>query len=40
MWRDVSDAVPVAYIHLNPEATMLVVEWWTPQHGLRKTERE
>ena len=22
------------------QATMLVVEWWTPTHGLRKVERE
>jgi hypothetical protein len=28
------------HTHLNLEATMLVVEWWTPAHGLRKIERE
>jgi hypothetical protein len=28
------------HTHLNAEATMLVVEWWTPAHGLRRTERE
>lgn len=38
--RFIADIAEVAYIHLNPKATMLVVEWWTPQHGLRKTERE
>jgi hypothetical protein len=26
--------------HLNEEATMLVVEWWTPTQGLRRIERE
>ena len=30
----------VVHTHLNPEATMLVVEWWTPAHGLRRIERE
>jgi hypothetical protein len=30
----------VVYTHLNDEATMLVVEWWTPMHGLRRIERE
>jgi len=30
----------VAHTHLNPEATLLVVEWWTPEGGLRKIERE
>jgi hypothetical protein len=28
------------HTHLNDEATMLVVEWWTPTHGLRRVERE
>jgi len=26
--------------HLDDGATLLVVEWWTPTHGLRKVERE
>jgi Pyridoxamine 5'-phosphate oxidase len=30
----------VVHTHLNQEATLLVVEWWTPAHGLRKIERE
>lgn len=30
----------VAHTHLNAEATLLVVEWWTPTHGLRRIERE
>jgi Pyridoxamine 5'-phosphate oxidase len=35
-----ADIVEVVHTHLNDEATMLVVEWWTPKHGLRKIERE
>ena len=35
-----ADIAEVVHTHLNEEATMLVVEWWTPAHGLRKTERE
>lgn len=34
-----ADIAEVVHTHLNPEATMLVVEWWTPAHGLRKVER-
>ncbi|MFB9450282.1 pyridoxamine 5'-phosphate oxidase family protein [Dactylosporangium vinaceum] len=30
----------VVHTHLNPEATLLVVEWWTPDGGLRRAERE
>ena len=30
----------VVVTHLNPEATLLIVESWTPQRGLRVTERE
>jgi hypothetical protein len=30
----------VAHTRLNEAATMLVVEWWTPTHGLRRIERE
>jgi hypothetical protein len=26
--------------HLNEAATLLVVEWWTPTHGLRRIDRE
>ena len=26
--------------HLNEKATMLLIEWWTPAHGLRRIERE
>src|SRR6201989_3162108 len=34
------DLAEVVHTHLNAEATMLVVEWWTPARGLRRTERE
>jgi len=35
----VADITEVAITGLNPEATMLVVEWWTPEDGLRRIER-
>ena len=35
-----ADIAEVVHTHLNNEATMLVVEWWTPAHGLRRIERE
>ena len=35
-----ADIAEVVHTHLNPQATMLVVEWWTPAHGLRRVERE
>jgi hypothetical protein len=35
-----ADIAEVVHTHLNDEATRLVVEWWTPKHGLRKIERE
>ena len=34
-----ADITEVVHTHLNEAATMLVVEWWTPTHGLRRTER-
>ncbi|NYI91482.1 hypothetical protein HNR02_004805 [Amycolatopsis endophytica] len=34
-----ADITEVVHTHLDPEATMLVVEWWTPDGGLRKAER-
>jgi hypothetical protein len=34
------DIATVAHTHLNEEATMLVVEWWTPANGLQRIERE
>ena len=36
----VADITEVVITHLNPEATRLVVEWWTPDRGLRSIERE
>jgi hypothetical protein len=33
------DVAEVVHTHLNPEATLLVVEWWTPGGGLRSLER-
>ena len=35
-----ADIAEVVHTHLNGEATLLVVEWWTPVHGLRRVERE
>jgi hypothetical protein len=35
-----ADIAEVVHTHLNDGATMLVVEWWTPTHGLRTVERE
>jgi hypothetical protein len=34
------DIAEVVHTHLNQEATMLVVEWWTPARGLRTIERQ
>ena len=38
--RFVADVAEVVHTHLNDAATLLVVEWWTPTHGLQKAERE
>lgn len=35
-----ADIAEVVHTHLNPDATMLVVEWWTPTQGLRTIERD
>jgi hypothetical protein len=35
-----ADIAEVVHTHLNENATMLVVEWWTPTHGLRRMERK
>jgi Pyridoxamine 5'-phosphate oxidase len=37
--RFTADIAHVVHTHLNEEATMLVVEWWTPDDGLRRIER-
>jgi hypothetical protein len=34
-----ADITDVVHTHLDDEATMLVIEWWTPVHGLRTIER-
>ena len=34
------DIIDVVHTHLNDKATLLVVEWWTPAHGLRRIDRE
>src|SRR5664279_1323842 len=34
-----ADIAEVVHTHLNDEAAMLVVEWWTPSHGLRRIQR-
>ena len=38
--RFYADIADVVHTHLNEEATLLVVEWWTPARGLRRIERE
>ena len=35
-----ADLTDVVHTHLNEKATLLVVEWWTPEYGLRRVERE
>src|SRR5580700_1644347 len=35
-----ADIAEVVHTHLNEEATLLVIEWWTPGHGLRGVSRE
>jgi hypothetical protein len=36
----VADITEVAVTGLNPDATRLIVEWWTPERGLRRVERD
>jgi hypothetical protein len=36
----VADIAEVVLTRLNPEATLLVIEWWTPRRGRRLVERE
>jgi hypothetical protein len=35
-----ADITEVVHTHLNEAASLLVIEWWTPSHGLRRVERE
>ena len=34
-----ADITEVVHTHLDVDAALLVVEWWTPDHGLRRVER-
>lgn len=34
-----ADIADVVHTHLNEQATLLVVEWWTPLRGLQRIER-
>jgi hypothetical protein len=34
-----AEIAEVVHTHLNEEATLLVVEWWTPTQGLQRIER-
>jgi hypothetical protein len=34
-----ADLTEVVHTHLDEKATKLVVDWWTPTHGLRRVER-
>ena len=34
------DITEVVHTHLDEKATVLVVDWWTPAHGLRRAERD
>ena len=34
-----TDLTEVVHTRLNEAATLLVVEWWTPERGLRRVER-
>jgi pyridoxamine 5'-phosphate oxidase-like protein len=38
--RFLADIAEVVHTHLDEKATVLVVEWWTPTHGLRRVERK
>lgn len=35
-----ADITEVVHTHLNERGTLLVIEWWTPTHGLQKRERQ
>ncbi len=35
-----ADIAEVVHTHVNEDSVMLVVEWWTPTHGLRRIERK
>jgi hypothetical protein len=35
-----ADVSEVVHTHLDERATMLVIEYWTPTHGLRRVDRQ
>lgn len=35
-----ADIAEVVFVHLDEEATQLVIEWWTPVAGRQRTERK
>jgi hypothetical protein len=35
-----AEIAAVVHTHLDPAATLLIVEWWTPDGGLRQVARE
>jgi hypothetical protein len=35
-----AEIAEVVHTHLNDKASLLVIEWWTPEAGLRRAERE
>jgi Pyridoxamine 5'-phosphate oxidase len=35
-----ADITEVVHTHVDEKATKLVVEWWTPDHGVRRVERD
>jgi hypothetical protein len=35
-----ADISEVVHTHLNEQATLLVVDWWTPDRGMQRVERE
>jgi hypothetical protein len=37
--RFVAEIAEVVHTHLNEAASLLVVDWWTPRHGLQRVER-
>ena len=38
--RFCADIADIVHTHLDDKATLLVIEWWTPAHGVRTIERQ
>jgi hypothetical protein len=34
------DLAEVVHTHLNEAATLLVIDWWTPERGMQQLEQE